>query len=117
VKKRIFLALNRTVVLRAKFRPKIGKICQNRTGWQVCSSNPIAKTLYFHGAAIYRLFTQAYTDRYLSAYSNEKYFKRRRAIHVIHTERAKMRWAVQILLHQIEMVKKLHHAMICDPTP
>jgi hypothetical protein len=31
VKKHIFLALN----LRAKFRPKIGKIRQNRTGWQV----------------------------------------------------------------------------------
>jgi hypothetical protein len=35
--------------------------------------NPIAKTLYFYGAAIYHLFMQAYTDRYLSAYSNEKY--------------------------------------------
>jgi MoxR-like ATPase len=35
VKKRIFLALNRTVVLRAKIRPKIGKIRQNPTGWQV----------------------------------------------------------------------------------
>jgi hypothetical protein len=30
-----FGLLNRTVVLRAKFRPKIGKIRQNRIGWQV----------------------------------------------------------------------------------
>jgi hypothetical protein len=36
VKKRIFFALNRTVVLRVKFRPKIGKIRQIWTGWQVC---------------------------------------------------------------------------------
>jgi hypothetical protein len=34
--KTYFLALNRTVVLRAKFRSKIVLICQNRTSWQVC---------------------------------------------------------------------------------
>jgi hypothetical protein len=37
VKKCIFWALNRTVrIPRAKFRPKIILICQNRTSWQAC---------------------------------------------------------------------------------
>jgi hypothetical protein len=34
--KTYFFALNRTVVLRAKFRSKIVLIRQNRTSWQVC---------------------------------------------------------------------------------
>jgi hypothetical protein len=34
--KTYFLALNRTVVLRTKFRSKIVLIRQNRTSWQVC---------------------------------------------------------------------------------